>query len=84
MPSYRLPTIIQVRTLSPSHPVSGEHERSLGGGQSLFGNDPVVPRRITITHFMYTILRLARGDHSRRRGDGQGRPAGERGLHEFR
>ena len=40
----RLPTIIQVRTLPSRCPISGEHQRSLGGGQGLFGNDPVLPR----------------------------------------
>ena len=64
-PSSRLPTIIQVRTLPPRHPISGKHEGGLGGGQSLFGNDPVLPRRLATPDIMYTILRLARGDHSR-------------------
>ena len=49
--SSRLPTIIQVRTLPPRHIISGEHQRSLGGGQSLFDNDTVVPR----TYLYYSL-----------------------------
>ena len=65
MTRSRLPTIIQIGTLPSRHPISGEHEGGLGGGQSLFDHDTVVPGRISITDTMYTILRLARGDNSR-------------------